>query len=416
MAVGPWLYAAAVLGFLGWFLFSIHSILSPFILFLLLLFAVWPLIGQPAYRRLALGSVALLALWVVHTTGLLLAPFILAFIFAYILDPLVDLLEARRVPRWLSVILLALPLLAILALFAFVIVPSVARQVSEFIAQVPSHLSAVERWLEGAREWIISVGIPGLDEKTIPRVRDIDAERIVSYLQVRQSEVASQGFQAVLGLGRGVGAALTVLAYLVLLPVLTYYLLRDWDRVRERVIELIPPAQRDRVVGFAAEYDALLSRYLRGQLLMATIVGTFVALGFTIAQLPYALLLGLIAGVFNLVPYLGFALGLLSAILVAVFSGAILTSLAKVAIVFAVEQVMEGILGPLIVGESVGLHPVWVILALALFSFFLGFVGLLIAVPAAVLLKLLIQVGLRRYRASRVYLRGVGEPEVVDEA
>ncbi|MFQ5679236.1 MAG: AI-2E family transporter [Gemmatimonadota bacterium] len=402
-SVGPWLHGLVAVGLAGLFLLAVRTVLSPFILFILLLYLLWPLVGGQAYRRLAVATTVLFLLWVVDTTGLLLAPFILALILAYILDPAVTLLERRRVPRWAAVALLAVPLLAVLSLVVFVLAPAVARQVTEFISDVPSHLSAVERWLDGARSWVIRLGIPGIDESTVPRLRDIDAEAIVQYLQARRTALAQGGVQAVLGIGRGLGAALTLVAYLVLLPILTFYLLRDWRKVIARVTELIPLEERERVVGFVSRYDDLLSRYLRGQLLLATIVGLLIWLLFTIVDFPYALLLGLIAAVFNLVPYLGFAVTLVVSVLIALFSGAILPSLGKVAIVLLIEQVVEQVLGPLIVGESVGLHPVWVILALALFSFFFGFVGLLLAVPAAVLLKLVVEAWIQGYRGSAFY-------------
>lgn len=405
----PWLYGLLALGFLAVFLASVRSVLSPLVLFILALYVLWPRVGRPTYRRLAVVASAVFALWVVDTTGLLLAPFLLAAIFAYILDPLVDRLEARRIPRAAAVALLALPLLGVLAFVAFVLAPAAVRQASEFAADLPEYLEVVRGWLRRARVWIVGLGIPGLDAAAIPRPEELDAEAIVSYVQAQREALARGGLQAVLGIGRGVGAVLTGIAYLVLLPILTFYLLRDWHRVLEQLRGLIPPEHRERVVGFAARYDDLLSRYLRGQLLLSAIVGFVFWLGFTIVGFPYALLLGLLAAVFNLVPYLGFAVTLVVALVVALFSGAILSSLGKLAIVLVVEQVVEQVVGPLIVGESVGLHPVWVILALALFSFFFGFFGLLIAVPAAVFLKLVAEDWLGRYRESTFY-RGEGSP------
>lgn len=400
----PWLYGLVALGLLAAFLVGARSVLSPVVLYLLVLYVLWPLVGRRAYRRLAVAVTAVFALWVLDTTGLLLAPFILAFILAYVLDPIVDRLE-RRVPRAAALALLALPLLGLIAFTVFVLAPTVTRQVTEFIASVPRHLDAVQGWVEQLRGWVVGLGLPGVDESTVPRLRDLDAEAIVHYLQERRQALAEGGLQAVLGIGRGVGAVLAIVAYLVLLPILTFYLLRDWNRIVARVRELIPAQHRDRVVEFGVRYDGLLSRYLRGQLLLSLIVGFVFWLGFTLVGFPYALLLGLLAAVFNLVPYLGFAVTLVAALLVALFSGEIVSSLGKLAIVLVIEQVVEQVVGPTIVGESVGLHPVWVILALALFSFFFGFVGLLLAVPAAVFLKLVAEDWLPRYRDS-AFFRG----------
>ena len=210
--------------------------------------------------------------------------------------------------------------------------------------------------------------------------------------------------QGILGAGRGLSTVLTILGYLVLTPILSFYLLRDYDGIVARLSSLIPRANAPKILEFGREYDRLLSRYLRGQLLAAAVVGVITGLGFWIVGFPYALLLGVVAGVFNIVPYLGLIVSLIPALLIAVFSGAILLSLGKIAVVFAVVQLLDGaVIGPRIVGESVGLHPVWVILALAVASFFWGFVGLLLAIPLAVLIKLLIHAALARYQSSRLY-------------
>ena len=392
---------------------SVRSVLSPFVLFLLYLYLAWPHQSSPFVARLTVVAVVLTLLWVAERAGLLLAPFVLAFLLAYVLDPVVDRLQRLGLPRSAAVALLALPLAGILALIIFVLVPAVANQLSQLIANVPTYLRTLEQWLESVRAWIIRLGIRGIDERTLPTLRDIDAQSLVQYLQRRQAEVASGGLQAMLGIGRGIGAVLTVVGYFVLLPILTYYLLRDWDALRGRIQELLPRVYRDRVVAMAGEYDRLLGRYLRGQVLLASCVGVIIGVGFWILGFPYALLLGLLAGVLNFVPYLGLIASLLAAMLIALFSGHFLGGLLKIGVVFGVEQVLESILGPRIVGQSVGLHPVWVILSLALFSFFFGFVGLLLAVPAAVFLKLVLAAALRRYQVSR-WFRGEPVGEAVE--
>jgi len=399
-----WLAGAVVLGLFATLAFSVRSVLGPFILYALFLYVVWPWIGRPVVSRLAVGATALVLLWLVHATGLLLAPFILALILAYVLDPIVDRLQVWM-PRPAAIGLLALPLVGVLALLVFVVIPAVASQLSELIAAVPAYVNVLERWAASLRAWVISLEIQGLDEQTLPGLGDVDAQALARYLQRRRAELASSAGQAVLGIGRGIGAVLAVLGYLVLLPILTYYLLRDWDRIREILIGLVPETQRDGVRRFADEYDDLLGRYLRGQLLLALVVGLLVGIGFRVVGFPYALLLGLLAGVLNIVPYLGLVASITVALVIALFSGTVLASLAKVGVVFGVEQVIENILGPKIVGESVGLNPAWIILALALFSFFFGFVGLLLAVPAAVLAKLALGAAVARYRESEWFAR-----------
>ena len=173
--------------------------------------------------------------------------------------------------------------------------------------------------------------------------------------------------------------------------------------------ELLPRSRRDDVIAFVKEYDRLLSSYLRGQLTVAVIVGSFTMLLLFLVGFPYAFLLGVLVAVFGLVPYLGLVLSLIPALLIALVSGSIGVSLIKVAGVYGLAQALDGtLISPRIVGESVGLHPVWVVLALAVGGFYFGFVGLLIGVPLAVGAKLLVLGGLDRYRESRLYREAAG--------
>ncbi|HEX7119786.1 MAG TPA: AI-2E family transporter [Longimicrobiales bacterium] len=401
-----WAYAATVLGVLGTLLYSVRVVLTPIPLFLLLLLLLLPYAGDRRHRLLVTGATLVVLLWLLKTTGFLLAPFVLALALAYILDPLVDVIERWRVPRGWAVGLLALPAFGLIVLAVVLGVPALAGQVETLIDRAPEALRRFEAWARGARGWVLGLDLPFIREDALlAPLRDFQPEQIVVFLRERREAIAQQSWEAVLGLGRGIGTLFTIFGYVVLTPVLTFYLLRDYDRFAGRIAELVPRPKRERWFAFLAEYNRLLSRYLRGQVVAAAAVGTLTGVGFWIAGLPYAGLVGAIAGVFNLVPYLGLVVSLVPALLIALLSGSILASLLKVAVVYTAVQIIDStVLGPRIVGGSVGLHPVWVMLALAVGGFFLGFVGLLLAVPAAVLVKLLVGNALERYRSSAVYL------------
>ncbi|MDH5589744.1 MAG: AI-2E family transporter, partial [Gemmatimonadota bacterium] len=233
----------------------------------------------------------------------------------------------------------------------------------------------------------------------------VDSEAVVAFLQERQDALIEWLWKAVLGVGRGLGSMVGIVGYVVLTPVLTFYLLRDWDRITASMKDLIPLDRRGDVVSFTADFDALLSRYLRGQFTVAVVIGVITGVGLAVVRFPHAATLGLIVAVFSVVPYLGLLLSLLPAVFIALVSGSVGVSLLKVAVVYGVAQGLEGaVVSPRIVGESVGLHPVWLLLALAMGGFFFGFVGLLIAVPVAVGFKLVIVRGMTRYRTSEFYL------------
>ncbi len=408
--------AAAVLLVLGFFFFSLSrpglgSFLSPFVLFWVLLAVLVPFRGMPG-RAAIVGSAAVLTLlWILDTTGFLLAPFVLALILAYMLDPVVDRMEGRRVGRSLAILLLILPVVALLALALFVGLPTLAREIGGIIQDTPKFLARLAGWIESARNRVLLVDLPFFEEDTLlERLRSVDADAVMAFLEERKEIIVSGIWSGVLGFGKGLGSFFTILGYGVLTPVLTFYLLRDYDGLKTRIAELIPVTSRKSVISLAGEYDRLLSRYLRGQITVALLMGAITTIGLLVFSFPNAILLGALVAVFSVVPYLGLILSLIPALFIAVVSGNVGFSLLTIAVVYGGSQVLEGaVISPRIVGESVGLHPVWVVLALAVSGFFLGFVGLLIAVPMAVGVKLLVLRGVQQYRESKLF-RGEALP------
>jgi predicted PurR-regulated permease PerM len=398
-------HAVVVLALLGFFLVSVRPILNPFVLFVLLAFAASPYAGSRQHLLLVASTGILTLVWLLNTTGFLLAPFVLALVLAYVLHPLVERLEGRRLSRSTATLLLALPLVAVLALLLLVGVPALAAQAGEMLGRTPELIRTLSLRLDAWQTALHARDLPWVDEGAIvSRLGTVQPEEVVAWLQARQAAIAAAAWGGILGVGRGVSAVLSLLGYVFLTPILTFYLLRDWRRLEGRMADLLPRQYRARVIAFATEYDTLLARYLRGQLLAASIVGALTWIGFLIAGFPYALLLGAITAVFNVIPYMGLVASLLPALAIALFSPAPGIALLKIAVVFAVVQALDGtVIGPRIVGEAVGLHPVWVLLALAVSGSFFGFVGLLIAVPLAVLAKLLLRGGLERYRASSLF-------------
>lgn len=396
-----WLYAAVVLAAAGLLLFRLAPALSPIPLYLVLLLLLSPYSGTRQHLLLVSGLSLLLLLWLLQALGSILAPFLVAFAIAYILDPAADALERRRVPRGLAVAILLVPVLTGIVLALVFGVPALLAQAGDLIEQLPGALARAAEWVEAQRDRLERSRIPFLSGAAMAEQLPLDQERIAAFIQAQWREIVTRAWSAVLGVGRGVGFVVTLLGYLVLTPVLVVYLLRDFNRITGRMAELVPASRRERWLGFAREYDALLARFLRGQVLAALIVGLLTWVGLLIAGFPYSGLVGAIAGVFNLVPYLGLVVSIVPVLVIALLSGSFVASIVKAAIVFGIVQLIDGsITGPRIVGCSVGLHPVWVLLALALGSFFFGLVGLILAVPGAVLVKLLLRDALARYARS----------------
>ena len=405
--VGRWLpLALAVLAF-AVFLWTVQGVLSPVVALLALLALLHPFRGEPWTPVVAATACTLGLLWILWSTGFLLAPFVVALGIAYILDPLVDRL-ARRMSRSLAILLLGLPVLGLLALLVAYGLPAIWSQGVDLVGRLPAAVERLAAWLEGLPRQMGRMQLPGVDGAALAeRLREVDTEMVVTLLGERRDQILNHLWSGALGLGRGVAALVTVAGYAVLTPVLVFYLLRDWDRLLAGLRDLVPGAYRGAVVSFGQDLDEKIAGYLRGQLTVALISGSLTALGLWILQFPYALLLGALAGALGMIPYIGLVLSLVPALVIALLTPAPLVGVLKVLGVFAGVSTLEGtVLAPRIVGDSTQLHPVVVVLALALGGFFFGFPGLLLGVPGAAALKLLLDRGVQRYRASALYRAG----------
>jgi predicted PurR-regulated permease PerM len=387
------------------FLFSLRTVFNPFLLFLLLVLLSSPFAGSRSHLLLIASTGLLTLIWMLGTLGSLLAPFFLALVFAYILRPLVRRIEGRRIPRGAAIGILALPVLVAVGLVIFFGIPALAREAGQFLGRLPGVAQRLREW---ALVQLVSRDFPLVDERLLlARLQEFRPEVVLHWAEGRQAQIARGAWEALVGAGRGVSLALSILGYLFLAPVLTYYLLRDWERIVKAGADLVPAAQLPRVERFVRDYDRLLGGYLRGNFLESAIVGALTWIGLMIAGIPSALLLGVTAAVFNLIPYVGLVLTLIPALIVALFTDNVGMSVLSVVIVFAVVQALDGaVIGPKVVGESVELHPIWVVLSLSVFGFFFGFVGLLLAVPLAVLIKLMLVGGVGRYRRSAIFAGG----------
>lgn len=344
-------------------------------------------------RAITWASMAL-ALWLLLTVlAPVLMPFVLAGVLAYALHPAVERLHARRVPRWLgagvAITLLGLVLLAVVLL----IVPVITKQVPLLREQVPVLLEKLNLWL------VPFLGRFGVDLQ-------IDVSLVRGWLQQLVSGHEEELVSGLLSSLRIGGSALMAVAgNLVLAPIVAYYLLLDWNRLVERAKGLIPPRWRDSVQGFLDETDEVLGQYLRGQLLVMVVLAVVYTLGLALVGLQLALPIGVFTGLAVFIPYLGFGLGLVLALLAAVLQFQSVLGVALVAVVYGVGQVFESMyLTPRLLGERIGLHPIAVIFALMAFGHLFGFVGVLIALPASAVLLVGIRRARTRYLSSDIYL------------
>lgn len=343
------------------------------------------------------GLVALAGLlvagWLVWLLAPVLSPFVTAALLAYLADPLVDALERRGLRRTLAVCLVFGALVLAALVGVLLVVPLLERQVAALVAWLPRLLE----WVQGA---------------VLPRLAALTGEQLPALDPALLREALSSHWKQVGGVMAGLLGTVTQsgslllswFAFLTIVPVVTFYLLRDWDHLMAGLRSHLPRRWEPTVVRLATECDAVLAEFLRGQLLVMLCLGVVYALGLWLVGLDLAFLIGLVAGLVSFVPYLGVIVGLLLASLAAVMQFQELLPLVWVALVFVAGQSLEGmVLSPLLVGERIGLHPVAVIFAVMAGGQLFGFVGVLLALPVAAVLVVLIRHSRELYLQSGFY-------------
>jgi predicted PurR-regulated permease PerM len=352
-------------------------------------------------RILAWLGVALLAVLALWLLGPVLAPFVVAAVLAYVLHPLVLRLQGWHMPRTLAVMLVeVLALTALLGLF-LLLVPVVLREWPMLRQQLPGVL---DRLASALQPFLAQLGVE----------RSLDLSDLKAQLMRWLSDNREDWLAPLLAsLKMGGSAALAVAGYAVLVPVALFFMLHDWERMVAMVFELVPPRWRTSVDDFVQECDSVLGEYLRGQSLVMLALAVYYALGLALFGLDLALPIGVFTGLAVFVPYLGFGLGLLLAVMAGLLQFAAPgQALLMVAVVYGLGQMVESfVLTPRLVGERIGLHPLAVILALMAFGQLLGFVGVLIALPASAVLLVALRRLRQAYLVSPLYRHGASGPD-----
>lgn len=393
-----------VVALLAVLLYTVRGVLSPLLVYALLWAALWPERRNRHAARLLLIATVLVTFWLFWAAGSLVAPFVLGLGLAYLLSPAVAWLARHRVPRALGSLLVLAPFLAALVVLVVLLVPAIERQVVQLAQQLPALVARLADWLDRLRTSFLASNQGLLTGDQVARLRSLQASDLVAIVQQRWQDVARGVLAGVVGIGKGVSVVLGIVLYLVVTPVITYHVLSTWPKITAWVEGLVPATRRAELLAFVREYDRHLGRYVRGQLTEAMLVATLTGLGLGLLGFPGALLVAVSAGIGNLIPYIGPPLSLVPGILFALTAGAVGASLLQLLVVFGVVLFIDQVVtGPQIVGRAVGLNPVWVMIALAVFGMLLGFVGVLVAVPLAVLVRMVAQRGLARYRASAYY-------------
>lgn len=330
----------------------------------------------------------------------ILAPFVLGALLAYFGDPLVDILERRRINRTLGVLLVFLLTTLILLAIVLVTVPLVASQLDALVDSVPR----LYRWIDStAVPWLRHTF--NLSDDSLPAL-EWGRGQLAENWQSVGKWLAAAGKQ-VTGSGFGI---LLWLANLALVPVVAFYLMRDWDKLVGRGHDLIPRDWQEGVTEVVHEADEVVGAFLRGQLVVMVCLALYYGLGLWVVGVQLAVALGLIAGLASIVPYLGFFVGIGLSLLVAYSQSGDWSTLLGVAAVFGIGQLLESMfLTPILVGDRIGLHPVVVIFALMAGGQLAGFLGVLVALPVAAVIAVLIRHLLHYYQSSHYYAGSAGD-------
>ncbi len=339
--------------------------------------------------------VAVLLLFVLR--GILL-PFVAGFALAYLLDPLADKLQKVGIGRLGASLLILVLFVLIFIVTLMILVPFAAQQVGAFVERVPSYVARLQELA---------------NEQLKPLLERFGANGALPEMQTSVGNLISQGIAWIAtflqGLWSGGQALLGIFSLLVVTPVVAFYMLVDWDRMVRTVDSWMPVRQRETIRAIAHDIDRAIAGFVRGQALVCIILGTFYAVGLTVIGLNFGALIGMTAGLLSFIPYVGSLTGLILSIGVAIVQfWPDWTMIVATLGIFVFGQFVEGnILSPKLVGDSVGLHPVWLMFALLAFGALFGFVGLLLAVPLAAAMGVIARFALRQYLASPLY-RGPG--------
>lgn len=384
-----------------------------------------PVLTNPWVQAAALLAALVLFFALVYVLSPILIPLSIAFIVAYVLHPVVNFMERRKISRGLAVSSLAVLAVVLLLSLPLFVVPRIVEQGRMLADQDRTAeadvqpLTAIDRWTDHLLERlplkelveVTGWGQPANNDEAIALVRERLGQYIADQVTNLARQLAPAGMDAgaslwsiAASLGGMVVQSVLFIANFALFSFVAGYLLKDYDTIVENSRALIPPRARDKTIDIVGRIDDQMRAFLRGQLTVALCLGAMYATGLLICGVPFALLIGLMGIVASFIPYLGIVITLIPALLLTLVQYGIGWQLLGVLITFAVAQFLEGnVLTPKIVGEQVGLNPVWVILAILVFGTFLGFLGLLIAVPLAAALKVLVLEGVEYYKHSQVF-------------
>ncbi|MEO0128971.1 MAG: AI-2E family transporter [candidate division WOR-3 bacterium] len=354
----------------------VSRVFTPIWLLVLAIFILWQYRRTKEIRPLFFASFFLLCAYLIIYYFAILIPFIIGVGVAYIVAPLIDKLERKKIPRILAILMVLLPLIAIVPFILFLLTVNLIGEVKILIEKLPE--------LIGRSKLVINGLIQRLDTIGVTINQDIVLNAINNYFGTLLNGL----LQTILQIGQGVKGIIFLLYNFILTPVVSYIVLADREKIAQWIRNLLPEEEQQGFNNFIKKLNVSFSRYFRGQFILMVVVGFIIGALLWLAGIRYYVFLGIVAGLCNLIPNVGFVLSLIIAIIVGFFTPPPTITLIKILLIYLGEQLLENfILGPIIIGKAARLNPAIVILALILGGTIAGFWGLVLAVPIIIFLR-----------------------------
>ena len=357
-------------------------------------------------RRIFILSGIALILWVLYLLKPVVLPFVAAFLVAYLFSPLVDKIHKIGLPRWLAISIVFIGIGVVLTLAMWYLVPLVWQQLMYARDSIPAGI-----------HWLNYTFLPWVSQTFSVEPMEIDTQQmstvVMEYIQTNYSADSIQAM--LLKVAQSGLNFIQIGGTVVLIPIIAFYFLLDWDRMLDNMRRLIPRPYEKSTLHIVGECHSVLGAFVKGQFLVMFLLGTVYAVGLQIIGLEVGLIIGMVAGLASIIPYLGFAVGMIAAVIATLFQfGIDWMQLVLVGVVFMIGQAVEGyVLQPFLLGDKIGLSPVAVVFAVLAGAQLAGFLGMLIALPVAAIIVVLLRHARDCYEKSRIYGQS---PVVIQEA
>ena len=353
------------------------------------------MVDRTLRRIFVLAGIGLI-LWVLYLLKPVILPFVAAFLVAYLFSPLVGRLHKLGLPRWLSISIVFIGIGIVLTLAIWYVVPLVWQQLIYARDSIPAGI-----------HWLNYTFLPWVSQTFNVEAMEIDTEQISSVvMDYIQTNYSADSIQAMLLKVAQSGLNfIQIGGTVVLIPIIAFYFLLDWDRMLESFRRLIPRPYEKSTLHIVNECHSVLGAFVKGQFLVMFLLGTVYAVGLQVIGLEVGLIIGMVAGLASIIPYLGFAVGIIAAVIATLFQfGIDWMQLVLVGVVFMIGQAIEGyVLQPFLLGDKIGLSPVAVVFAVLAGAQLAGFLGMLIALPVAAIIVVLLRHARDCYEKSRIY-------------